>query len=85
VFNEICTTLCLCTLLLYTRGDYGIVRDHINHICGVSAIVYLRKQGYDSLARISIVKTTRSSPKEVILVTHLHAGKAQELSMELPN
>jgi hypothetical protein len=47
VANEVCIPLnprCLRTPCLYSAG-LVVLRDHTNHVCGVTATVYQRKQG----------------------------------------
>jgi hypothetical protein len=83
-FAYLLLTQCLSALLLHLE-ELVILRDHINHICGVAATCTKGNKAYAILAESSIVKMARTSPREAITETHLHVGKARGLSTELSN
>ena len=82
VASEVCVPLnprCLRAPCLYSAG-LVVLRDHTNHVCGVAATVYQRKQGpqrfgrkLDSEDRGEL--SERGFPKGT-LESHLHMGKA---------
>ena len=90
VASEVCIPLiqrCLCAPCLYSAG-LVVLRDHTNHICGVAATVYQRKQGPRCFGRKldsedGGERSERGLPKGT-LETHLHVGKARGYPRSYP-
>ena len=90
MFSEVCiplTTRCLRAPLLYIEG-LVILRDHTNHVCGVAATVYRRKQGPRRFGRKLDSEDggerfgrglSEGTPE-----THLHMGKARGYPRSYP-
>ena len=64
-----------------TSEGLVILRDHTNHVCGVAATVYRRKQGPRRFSRKLDSEDGRERSRSGLLEgtpeTHLHVGKAR--------